>query len=102
MTGLVITATAGPTCPVEQVPPDPNCAPRPVAGAIITMLDAKGESTGVVTDAAGTARVALRPGDYVVQAQAVEGLMGIPEPVKVTVVAGTMTPVSLAFDTGIR
>jgi hypothetical protein len=102
-TGLAITAVAGPTCPVESIPPDPACAPRPVAGATINILAGPGTTVAtVVTDATGTARVALRPGDYVVAAQPTGGMMGTPEPQDVTVVDGTMTPVALAYDTGIR
>jgi hypothetical protein len=34
--------TAGPVCPVERMPADPTCAPRPVAGAVIEAIDAGG------------------------------------------------------------
>jgi Carboxypeptidase regulatory-like domain len=102
-TGLSITAVAGPTCPVERVPPDPACAPRPVAGATIIVIDAQGATvTTVVTDAAGTATVAVPAGEYVVQARPVTGLMGTPEAQTVTVVGGAMSPVDLGYDTGIR
>ena len=102
-TGLSITAVAGPTCPVEKVPPDPACAPRPVAGATIVVLDAQGATvTTVVTDVAGAATAAVPPGDYVVQARPAAGLMGTPEAQTATVVAGAMTAVALDYDTGIR
>ena len=102
-TGVAITAVAGPTCPVETNPPDPACAPRPVAGATILILAGPGTTVAtLVTDATGTARVALRPGEYVVAAQPGAGMMGTPEPQDVTVVAGKLTPVALAYDTGIR
>ena len=32
---LQVEVVAGPVCPVEQDPPDPNCEPRPVDGARI-------------------------------------------------------------------
>ena len=102
-TGIAITAQAGPTCPVEQVPPDPACAPRPVAGATVDILDARGQTVATVqTDAAGTVSIALTPGDYVVQAQAANGLMGTAPPVNVTVVDGALAQAVLAYDTGIR
>jgi len=102
-TGLAITAGAGPTCPVEQQPPDPACAPRPVAGATILVLDGQGKTVAtVVLDAKGTALVALPAGGYVVQPRPANGLMGTPEPQNVTIVDGTITPVALAYDTGIR
>jgi hypothetical protein len=101
--GLAITALAGPVCPVERDPPDPACAPRPVADATVHVTDLNGHSLGiVVTDAAGMMFVGLAPGDYIVTAEAVDGLMGAPGPVQVTVTDGVVTPVQLDFDTGIR
>ena len=102
-TGLAITAAAGPVCPVERVPPDPDCAPRPVAGATVLVLDGQGKTVAtVVLDDKGLASVPLAAGSYVVQAQPANGLMGTPEAQNVSVVAGAMTPVLLAYDTGIR
>ena len=102
-TGLAITAAAGPVCPVERVPPDPACAPRPVAGATVLVLDGQGKTVAtVVLDDQGLANVPLAAGRYVVQAQPANGLMGTPGPQDVTVVDGAMTPVLLAYDTGIR
>ena len=74
-------ATAGPTCPVAR-PNDPACADRPIAGVAVHILDATGlEVATLQTDAAGGFTVALPPGQYRVQADAVEGLMGTAEPV---------------------
>ena len=102
-TGLAINAAAGPVCPVERVPPDPACAPRPVAGATVLVLDSQGKTVAtVVLDDKGLASVPLAAGSYVVQAQPANGLMGTPEAQNVSVVAGAMTPVLLAYDTGIR
>jgi hypothetical protein len=102
-TGLSITAAAGPTCPVERIPPDPACAPRPVAGASIVVKDADGTTVAtVVTDAIGAASVALPAGTYVVEPQPAAGLMGTAESQDVMVADGVMTPVLLAYDTGIR
>ncbi len=101
--GIQITARAGPVCPVERVPPDPACAPRPVVGATIAITDATGHEAGsVVTDAAGAASITLAPGDYTVTAQAVGGLMRVPGETTVTVRDGAMTAVELDYDTGIR
>lgn len=101
-TGLAISALAGPTCPVETLG-DPACAPRPVAGAKVTILDAQGrEAAMVVLDAKGSAAVALASGTYVVRAQPAGGLMGTPEPMEVAVLDGKLTPIALSYDTGIR
>lgn len=102
-TGLSITAAAGPTCPVETIPPDPACAPRPVAGATILVKDAQGKTVAtLVTDAKGIAFAALPAGNYVAAPQPAQGLMGTAESQQVTVVNGAITPILLAYDTGIR
>lgn len=101
-TGLAVTAVAGPTCPVETVG-DPACAPRPVAGATVNILDGGGTSVAtVVLDAKGAAIVPLPAGNYVVQARPAAGLMATPGPMNVAVVDGTLTRVVLSYDTGIR
>ena len=102
-TGLAITAAAGPVCPVERIPPDPACAPRPVAGATIVVKDKAGTTAATATtDAQGIATVALPAGTYVVEPQPAQGLMGTAGSQEVTVVDGAITPVLLAYDTGIR
>jgi len=95
-------ATAGPVCPVERIPPDPSCAARPVAGAVIVIQDASGrEAARTTTDADGRYLVYVPAGDYVVVGQPVKGLMGTPQPQPVTTGAGT-TVADLSYDTGIR
>jgi hypothetical protein len=101
-TGITGLAMAGPVCPVEQ-PGDPNCAPRPVAGAFIAVSDASGTEVGTtMTRPDGSFEVPLPPGDYVVHGRPVDGFMGAPDPVPATVRDGSLTTVDLAYDTGIR
>lgn len=102
---LEVLARAGPVCPVETIPPDPDCAPRPVAGAQVIVSPADGRDIVVAngtTDADGVLELSLAPGDYVVAAGEVKGLFGHPEGVRTTVVAGQTTSVTLDYDTGIR
>ena len=103
-TGILVTAVAGPVCPVEQVPPDPACEPRPVPGVVVDVTDANGQAVGrQETDATGTSFFEVAPGAYVVTvADAGEAFMGLPEPQKVTVAAGAVTAATVTFDTGIR
>lgn len=102
-TGLAITATAGPTCPVERIPPDRECAPRVVPGAVVVVRDATGAEVARVTlDAGGFAFLELPAGAYQVEGLAVTDLMGAPAPAAVTVVAGASTAVALGYETGIR
>jgi hypothetical protein len=101
--GLQITAVAGPTCPVETIGADPACAPRFVPNVTVLILDATGAIQHKLNlDATGQRFVALEPGAYVVKAEGVEGFMNGPEAQRVTVEAGQVTDVTLAFDTGIR
>jgi hypothetical protein len=103
-TGVQGKVTAGPTCPVERNPPDPACAERPVAGAVLVFMNTSGEEVARATSAAdGAFSVELAPGSYTLTAQPVEGLMGTPAPMDVKVVAGQpMTELQVSYDTGIR
>jgi carboxypeptidase family protein len=101
-TGITGRATAGPVCPVEQ-PGDAACAPRPVAGAEIVVTDASGAEVGTVTTLPdGSFAVELPAGDYTVQARLVDGMMGAPAPLTVTVRAGALSHIDLEYDTGLR
>jgi hypothetical protein len=102
---IVVVAQAGPVCPVESDPPDPSCAPRPVAGAQVVVTPADGSDDVVAqgeTDADGRLTLAVPVGDYLVSAGEVEGLVAAPAPVVVSVLADLTTEVPVAYDTGIR
>lgn len=95
-------ALAGPVCPVETEPPDPDCAPRPVVGATIEAIDSTGSTAGTaVTGVDGRFVLSLPPGDYTIVPLPAEGLMGTPGPVEITV-TGPIDVEVLAYDTGIR
>lgn len=99
------TVTAGPVCPVEQSPPDPKCAARPVAGAVIVATDANGQEVGRATSAAdGSYQLIVgETGTVLISALPVAGLIGAPAPVTVTLVAPSETErIDLEYDTGIR
>lgn len=102
-TGIRGLATAGPVCPVEKNPPDPSCAPRPVAGATVVIRDRSGaQVAAAVAGSDGAFFVELQPGDYVVEPQPVQGLMGTAAQQSVSVGAGSVTVIQLDYDTGIR
>ena len=101
-TGIVGVAVAGPICPVETLG-DPTCAPRPVAGATIVVMDGSGtEVARAITGVDGAFTIPVPAGQYSVGGEAVEGLMGTPEVTPVSVVDGSASPVQLSYDTGIR
>jgi hypothetical protein len=102
---IVIEVVAGPVCPVETTPPDPGCAPRPVAGARILLQPGDGRDIVVaeaVSDDDGMARVDVPAGEYLVIGTDAEGLLGRPDPMLVVVVAGETAEIVLGYDTGIR
>jgi hypothetical protein len=102
-TGIGGIAVAGPVCPVETVPPDPDCAPRPVAGAVLVIRDGAGsEVARTTTEADGSFFVEVAAGDYVIEPQPVDGLMGTAAALEVTVVVAIAAQVQLDYDTGIR
>ncbi|MEO8571318.1 MAG: carboxypeptidase-like regulatory domain-containing protein [Chloroflexota bacterium] len=102
-TGIGGKATAGPVCPVEKNPPDPACAPRPVAGAVLLVRDASGSEVGKTTTGVdGTFFIDLPPGGYVVEPQPVSGLMGTAGSQSVTVNQGVASTIQIDYDTGIR
>lgn len=103
-TGVRGVVTAGPTCPVVTEPPDPACAERPVAGAVLVFSNGGGTEVARATSATdGTFSVELAPGAYQVTTEPVEGLMGTPAPMDVEVEAGQpMTELQVSYDTGIR
>ena len=96
---------AGPTCPVETNPPNPACAPRPVAGAAILALDQAGGTVArAVSTADGFYQLVLAAGRYELAPQAVAGQsMRVPAPKSVTVGPDTVSlVVDFSYDTGIR
>ena len=102
---LLVVAMAAPTCPVETDPPDPQCAPRPVAGALVVVSPADGRDVIIAqgeTGEDGQLTLTVPAGDYLLTGGEVEGLMGAPQPVLVSVVPGITIEVGLAYDTGIR
>jgi hypothetical protein len=101
-TGVHVTALAGPVCPVETVPPDPACEPKPVPNVRIAILDANSDDHGGVLDATGRLFVELKPGAYTINADGVAGFMNGPEAQRAIVEEGRITEVTLTYDTGIR
>jgi hypothetical protein len=102
--GVSGTVTAGPTCPVVTDPPDPSCADRPVAGAVLVVTTLAGvELDRTTSDAEGRFALSLPPGTYRLEPQPVEGLMGTAAPVEFAVEPGAPAlDLVIGYDTGIR
>jgi hypothetical protein len=99
--GLV---TAGPVCPVVRSPEPSECAPRPVAGAVIAASFAgQGEVARATTGPDGTYRLTIYGfGTCTLTALPVQGLMRAPAPVTVTLESTRTERVDFEYDTGIR
>ncbi|MDQ1428538.1 MAG: hypothetical protein QOK39_2014 [Acidimicrobiaceae bacterium] len=96
-----------PTCPVEKIPPDPACAPRP-GPAHIELARADG-SVAAQGDAGANGRFAITvaPGIYAVHATTLPSTPPIGRgctatPASVTVTPASGASVTVSCDTGIR
>ncbi|MDH4334027.1 MAG: carboxypeptidase-like regulatory domain-containing protein [Chloroflexota bacterium] len=103
-TGVRGSVSAGPTCPVVTDPPDPACADRPVAGAVLVITDLDDVEIARVTSGAnGEFSVDLPSGAYRLVPQSVDGLMGTAARMDFGVEAeGPPTELLVSYDTGIR
>ena len=95
----------GPTCPVEHIPPDPACAPKPYK----TSIDVWSALTGspykrVFTNDSGAFNLSLVPGPYALQVTPATNGSLYPRctEAKFSVVAKKTIKVTVNCDTGIR
>ena len=95
----------GPTCPVQQEPPDPRCAVKPYANATVEFLSkTSGASVKSVTsDSAGNFEIKLEAGTYlaVIYPKITRSLPSCPT-TEVIVTAQQTTAIDISCDTGIR
>ena len=95
----------GPTCPVERMPPDPNCADRPYANAKVVI---RNKANGAVasqsaSDLKGNFRAALAPGAYAIEVSSPTGSpLPFCETKEAEVKTGAFTSVDVSCDSGIR
>jgi hypothetical protein len=101
--GIQGTVMLGPTCPVEQIPPNSQCADRPYATqvSVARAVDPTHPVTVVQSDAQGAFQVTLSPGDYIVSA-AGGNMLPRCSPVSATVSPNVYASVAVSCDTGIR
>ena len=103
--GIAGRVLAGPTCPVQTIPPQPRCAPRPLSASLrIRRVASRAPATKVHSGADGRFRVRLSPGSYILQALPQPGAP-FPRPpaaLRVQVHARRFTNITITYDTGIR
>lgn len=100
--GVRGTVSLGPTCPVERMPPDPACAPKPYATAIVVYRTGS-KSPHLIgnSNAAGAFEFSLPPGSYTLAAKGGTMLPRCNE-TSVAIVPDEYTSVTISCDTGIR
>lgn len=99
--GVRGTVMLGPTCPVERMPPDPQCADKPYA-TTVTARRASGTVAGSVRSLAdGTFTLALPAGTYTLSASGGQTLPRCAD-TSVTVPKAGYATTSISCDTGIR
>ncbi len=100
--GVQGTVSLGPTCPVERVPPDPACANKPFAAAIIVYrTGARAAFVMGNSDTSGKFRFSLPPGSYTLEATSGKVFPRCVS-VNVSVPATGYASTTISCDTGIR
>lgn len=95
----------GPICPVERIPPDPACAPKPYKSTLTIWSTWTGSSYQPVrTDANGLFNLSLPPGAYSLAVSRPSGGSLFPRctDLKISVAAKKTQNVTVNCDTGIR
>ena len=100
--GIRGTVMVGPTCPVERMPPDPQCADKPYQTlvAVFRASDAVHAVAFTRSGTDGTFEVSLPPGEYVVGA----GESMLPRCAQTPAIVGPegYTQITVSCDSGIR
>ncbi len=91
--------TLSPVCPVERVPPDPNCAPK--GFSTILQVTSRNFSIQVHTDSEGAFRMLLLPGTYNLTVKN-GGRFPRCESKEAIVKANSTTTLDISCDSGIR
>ena len=92
----------GPICPVERIPPDPACAPKPYKTRINVRYVKNGALyKSATTDSSGRFTLSLNPGTYLLRAASGSTYPRCSD-FTVRVIAGRTQNVIINCDTGIR
>ena len=100
---LVVKVRLGDICPHDTVPPSPECAPQPLAGARLRLVAASGHAVSAGKSGAdGKVRLRARPGAYTLVAKPVPGVRITPEPQAVTLARGVKRSRVVTYFTGMQ
>ena len=96
--GVVII---GPVCPVQRIPPDPDCADKPYQARLRIKNQAGKAVIDSVVNKDGTFKFDLPPGEYTITNANKDTLPNL-APVSFFVEPNSYTEINLQFDSGIR
>jgi hypothetical protein len=100
--GIKGKITLGPTCPVQRIPPDPNCADKPYQATVsVKTTDGTKEIARFTSDEQGNFSVDLPPGVYLLVPESGK-IYPRASQQEVTVTAHGFTEITIGFDSGIR
>jgi len=100
---LVVDVRLGGLCPHDTVPPSPECAPRPLAGARLRLLDTGGNIVAAGKSGGDGRLVLAAPaGRYLLVPKPVQRARVTPKPQYVTLTIGAVRHVLLTYGTGIQ
>ncbi len=93
----------GPACPVERVPPDPQCAEKKYATNLaVTTPEGAQVVKSFSSGSDGTFTVPLAPGEYTIRSAAAANVLPYCASNAITVKANAYTETTVHCDTGIR
>ena len=100
---LVVTVRLGDICPHDTGPASPDCAPKLLPGAPVSLVDANGRAVSTRRSGAdGTLRFLARAGSYTLVARPLSSARITPKPVLVTLSRGMKRSLVLTYFTGIQ
>ena len=95
------TALLGPTCPVERIPPDPNCADRPFETELV-LVDGNEKFVRVFsTNNEGMFSISVAPGTYGIRS-ASENILPRCSSAPIEIKAGETIEANISCDSGVR
>jgi hypothetical protein len=97
--GILLTATIGPTCPGPERPG--QVCTQPYEGLFVVSEDSGAEVARFTTNQNGQAVIDLLPGAYTITPE-IKGRFPSGAPVKATVVDGQYVEVAIELDSGMR
>lgn len=103
LSGVSGNVLLGPTCPVERIPPDPNCAEKPYkTNLVLTTGDGSKIIKEFSSDNYGKFSIEIQPGEYEIMGVGTKIYPRCSTNGAFKVVSNTYAIITVYCDTGIR